>query len=212
MRKSLATALLLAHVATFAGGCGKSVPEPEVHFPKIYAVEQQEIAAAAMREGDEVKAEAAAARAIEHDPDYPEPFGTMATILARRGELRQARTLLDTCLMRRPDFADGFLFRGALNDELQENEAARADYQQASKAYEPLAAAHPEDVDMALKYAVTEYLRAGTPGLRLINALVSKYPDNHSIQFVKQRMDAQDRAFAFRWLTGLQKANDPESK
>lgn len=212
MSRPAALASLLTLLLGFAAGCGKAAPEPQVHFPKIYAVEQQEIAAAALREGDELKAEQAAARAIEHDPDYPEPYGTLATVLARRGELRQARSLLDSCLMRRPDFADGFLFRGALSDELKESEAARADYLQASKAYEPLAAAHPEDTEMALKFAVTEYLRAGTPGLRLINALVSKYPDNHSIQFVKQRMDAQDRAFAFRWLTGLQKAGDPATK
>lgn len=194
--------------ALFLSGCGGSAPVDEPYAPKIYAVEQQEKAAAAMRAGDDAEAEAAAARAIAHDPKYPEPYAIKASILARRGDLDAARAVLDVALTLRPDFAEGYLMRGALLEELKQNDAARLDYTAAAERYVGLAAAKPEEPAIALKHALAEYLRGGTAGLRAINTLVTRFPEYTPGQFVKERMDAGDRAFAFRWITGQETATN----
>lgn len=188
-------------------GCGGSAPTTdEVHYPKIYAVEQQEIAATALREGNEAAAMAAADRAIAHDPAYPDPYAIKASILARRGDFTEARTVLDAAITLRPDFAEGYLVRGALLEELKQNDDARNDYARAATAFDALTQANPDDPGVALKHALAAYLRGGTDGLRAINTLVTKFPDFTPGRFVKERMDAGDRAFAFRWITGLDPA------
>lgn len=189
-------------VALGLAGCGGSAPEPEQHAPKIYSVEQQEKAAAAMRTGDNAEAAAAADRAIAHDPKYPEPYAIKATILARQGDFEAAHAVLDTALVERPDFAEGYLMRGALLEELKQSDAARSDYAAAAERYATLVAAKPSDPELALRHALAEYLRGGTAGLRAINTIVSRFPDYQPGRFVKERMDAGDRAFAFRWITG----------
>lgn len=200
------TAAVLLVIALLAG-CGGTKPAAEEEYvPKIYAVEQQEKAAAALRLGDEAEAEAAATRAIEHDPHYPEPYVTKATVLARRGALAEAKSLLDTCVGEQPGFADAHLFRGVILDEQNNHDAARADFEAASKAFAAMASAHPESVELGLKYAIAEYLRAGMSGMRLAGGLVARFPDYTPARFIYERMVAQDRAFAFRWLMGIQPA------
>ena len=183
-------------------GCGGEPPAIAQHVPKIYAVEQQEVAVAALREGDDAAALAATDRAIEHDPDYPEPYAIKAGILARRGEFDAARALLDTALAKRPDFVEGHLVRGAILEEMKQHDAARSDFTIAASGYATLAQGKPGDPVLALKHALAEYLRGSTDGLRAINTIVSRFPDFQSGRFVKERMDAGDRAFAFRWITG----------
>jgi Tfp pilus assembly protein PilF len=185
-------------------GCGSPPPPDEGYIPKIYAVEQQEKAAIALREGDEAEAEAAADRAIEHDPGYAPSYIAKATVLARRNDLVGARTVLDACLAQQPAFAEAHLLRGALQEELKQRDAARADYEQAVAGYTALLEKDPANTENVLKHAIAEYLRGGTAGIRAINQMVANFPDNALARFVRERMVAQDRAFAFRWLTGMQ--------
>lgn len=200
--RTFARIFLVAGVLVACIGCGRAKPSEPEYAPKIYAVEQQEKAADALRKDNLAGALDFASKAIAHDPEYPEAYVTKATALARLGQRQAARDLLTQCLQHRADHADANLFRGVLNDELKDGDAAREDYKHAAAAYSTLLTAKPDDLDHELKYAVAEYLRAGTPGLRLINALSTKYPESVPVRFVRDRMVAQDRAFAFRWITG----------
>nr|AUN37058.1 hypothetical protein [uncultured bacterium] len=181
-----------------------SKPAKEEYVPKIYAVEQQEKASAALRAGDMKEAAAAAERAIAHDPTYPDPYVTKATVLARSGLLETALSVMDTCMTQQPEFPEGHLLRGVLNDELKRPDAARADFEQASKGFATAAAAHPDNLETGIKCAVSEYLRAGMAGTRRMGALVGQHPDNMPAKFIYERMVAGDRAFAFRWLIEMQ--------
>jgi len=207
LRKIAATLALVA-----LAGCGSPPPSDEGYIPKIYAVEQQEKAAIALRDGNEADAEAAADRAIEHDPGYAPPYIAKATVLARRNDLAGAKAVLDACLAQQPAFAEAHLLRGALQEELKQPDAARADYEQAVSEYAALVEKDPANAENVLKHAIAEYLRGGTAGIRAINQMVASFPDDTLARFVRERMVAQDRAFAFRWLTGLQPGAAAPSK
>lgn len=197
MRRRAAIAVALS----LAVGCGSPPPPSEGHVPKIYAFDQQEKAAQALRLGDEAEAEAAATRAIEHDPGFLPSYVTKATAQARQGKLAEAAATLDACLTQQPGFAEAHLLRGALREELKQQDAARADYEQAVAGYVSMMAEHPRDEEVVLKHAIAQYLRGGTAGLQAINRMVEQFPDFPRAQIVRDRMVAKDRAFAFRWLT-----------
>jgi len=206
--RNLAASVALLMLA----GCGSPPPPDEGYIPKIYAVEQQEKAAIALRDGNEAEAEAAADRAIEHDPGYAPPYIAKATVLARRNDLAGAKAVLDTCLAQQPAFAEAHLLRGALQEELKQPDAARADYEHAVTGYAALVEKDPANTENILKHAIAEYLRGGTAGIRAINQMVANFPDDTLARFVRERMVAQDRAFAFRWLTGMQPGAAAPSK
>lgn len=201
MNRRASPSLLLLLVLV---GCGGSPPTDDGYVPKIYAVEQQERAAMALRRGDESEAEAAATRAIADDPGFAPSYVTKATTLARRGDLAGAKAVLDACLVQQPGFAEALLLRGTLNEELKNPDAARADYEKAAAGYVALLAKDPGNADLVLKHAIAEYLRGGMAGLRAMNRMMEQFPDNARARLVRDRMEAQDRAFAFRWLTDVQ--------
>jgi Flp pilus assembly protein TadD len=99
--------------------------------------------------------ETASARAVfegltEEFPELPEPYNNLAVIYASQGQLDRARTLLETALAVRPDYATAL---GNLGDIY---------LQMSVDAYQRAAKLQPSDRAVSNKLALTRELLART--------------------------------------------------
>jgi len=206
---------MIVTLSTMAGcGQGKSAPAPAQGWVNsVYAIEQYELAVQALRAGNETEALAAADRALADDAKAAEAYVLKASLLARKSELAAAMETLEAGIAQRPDFAELFLFRGILREHGGEADVARADYDVAVERYRALALESPERPERQLKLAVASYLRRGpTGGYQVLLPLLEKFPEYTQARFIKERFEAGDRAFAFRWITGQGLLEGPEKK
>lgn len=196
----IAGAALLA--ALPLAGCYDPNPPDPPYAPKIFAQEENNRAAAALREGDLRAALAHARIAVDEDPRFVAARVNLAMAQARLGDFAAAAATLEGGAAEDPAIAHAHLFRGIYLEKSGDTAAAQAAFATAVAAYDAAEKAkrvRPED---GVHRAIAVYLGRGqTQGLRAINDVAARYPNLHAANFARDRMLENDRAYFVRWLS-----------
>lgn len=201
MQFELRRVLVLALLTLNAAGCYDPNPPAPAYIPKIHAQEQNNFAAAALREGDLPRALQHAEAAVAEDPDFVAARVNLANAQARLGRFDEAAATLDKGAAEDPAIAQAHLFRGLFLDQDGRAPEAQAAFARSVAAYDQAIAAgrvRPED---HVNRAIAVFLGRGqTHGLKAINDVVALYPGLRVAGFMRDRMLDNDRGYFVRWL------------
>jgi tetratricopeptide (TPR) repeat protein len=197
--RALALALLCACAAP---GCYDPHPADPPYVPKIFAQEENNHAAAALRAGDLDRALAHAQVAVDHDPRFVAARVNLAHAQARLGRFADAAATLEGGEPEDPAIAQAHLFRGIYLEQAGDTAGAQAAFATAVAAYDAATQARRAKPEDEVHRAIATYLGRGqTQGLRAINEVAARYPALHSVNFARDRMLDNDRAYFVRWLS-----------
>lgn len=183
-------------------GCYDPNPPSPAYVPKIFAQEQNNLAAAALKDGDLPRALELAQKAVDEDPGFVAARVNLANAQARLGRFDEAAKTLEQGSTDDPAIAEAQLFRALYLDQAGRTQEAQAAFAASVAAYDiAIAAKHarPED---RVNRAIAVFLGRGqTHGLKAINEVGTLYPTMHAASFMRDRMLDNDRAYFVRWLS-----------
>ncbi len=189
------------------GGCHENDRAFQAHVPRQHAVDQNEAAVNAVREGDLDSALEYAEEAVTDDPEYAAFYINKAIIQAHMGELEAAVATLkfcmdNTCHRNTREASQMFLLLGIFQENLKRPAEAREAYDEAIKLVELEDSIAAGESNLVVQLAIAQYLRGNTvDGLKTLNNLLAVFPENHPARMAKARLLANDRQYFIRWAT-----------
>lgn len=187
--RNLAAVLILLCVA----GCFQSGGS---HEPSPQAVELNNQAVRALRQGDLDRALLLVNDAISQDPRFYGAYSNKAAILEKQGKLAEAADVLAALIKIRPDHAEASVARGVLLEKTGKKDDAQAQYAEALKLYTDRAqrADPAEKPGFEVGKAVTQYLlNDRAAALATLEAVLEANPDLETARVYKQRIESGRR-------------------
>lgn len=174
-------------------GC-YSPERPTDYAPKTHALELTQEAMTKVDGGALEEALQLLDQAIAEDPGYPLPYKNKAAVLGKLERFQDAAEALTALLTKHPDDADAYLAQGVFQERAGNKAEARICYATAAEKYAALPNRPETDLDRRLALVQCAYLLSGrAEGLKKINELLDKYPENSLAMMFKYRILADQR-------------------